>query len=430
MTYEEICDYIYKIPKFTKKNDLSHTKELLRRLEIRTYAFEIIHVAGSNGKGSVCAFLQQALTEGGCSVGMFTSPHLVCMEERFVINGQMCSREDFEESFHAVRAVVEDMEGDGLAHPAFFEYLFAMGMYLFQKHRVYFLILETGLGGRLDATNVFEEPLCTVITSISLEHTQILGDTVEKIAWEKAGIIKAGVPVVFDGSNPAAAHVIRGCARRMGAPFYEISLESIKFLRCTGKNIDFCLRTGYDVVTLTIPFAAEYQMMNAALAYRVLELLQCDTGIGREQIIQYLPHTRWAGRMQQIAPGVYLDGAHNADGIAQFVRSAAKIGGDSPLLLFGMMQEKDCAGAVRCLCEGVDWDGVIVTGIRDERSAAPEELAELFAANGQRVKVIGDSGEAYRYAMESRKEQQVVFCAGSLYLIGELQTIAGGISHD
>lgn len=430
MTYEEICDYIYKIPKFTKKNDLSHTKELLRRLEIRTYAFEIIHVAGSNGKGSVCAFLQQVLTEGGCSVGMFTSPHLVCMEERFVINGQMCSREDFEESFHAVRAVVEDMEGDGLAHPAFFEYLFAMGMYLFQKHRVRFLILETGLGGRLDATNVFEEPLCTVITSISLEHTQILGDTVEKIAWEKAGIIKAGVPVVFDGSSPAAAHVIRGRAQEMRAPFYEISLESIKFLRCTGKNIDFCLRTGYDVVTLTIPFAAEYQMINAALAYRVLELLQCDTGIGREQIIQYLTHTRWAGRMQQIAPGVYLDGAHNADGIAQFVRSAAKIGGDSPLLLFGMMQEKDCAGAVRCLCEGVDWDVVIVTGIRDERSAAPEVLAELFAANGQRVKVIGDSGEAYRYAMENRKEQQVVFCAGSLYLIGELQTIAGGISHD
>lgn len=430
MTYEEICAYIYKIPKFTKKNGLSHTKELLKRLGICEHAFRIIHVAGSNGKGSVCAFLQQALTEGGCSVGMFTSPHLVRMEERFVINGQMCSREDFEESFHAVKNVVEDMEEDGFAHPAFFEYLFAMGMYLFWKHRVHYLILETGLGGRLDATNVFEEPLCTVITSISLEHTQILGDTIQQIAWEKAGIIKAGVPVVFDGSNPAAAQVIRERAREVGVPYYGIYLENIKFLQCTGKNIDFCLRTGYDVVTLTIPFAAEYQMMNASLAYRVLELLQCDTGIGKEHIIRYFRNTVWAGRMQQIAPGVYLDGAHNADGVAQFVRTAARLGGESPMLLFGMMEEKDCAGAVRLLCADVDWERVIVTRIRDERSAQPEALAELFAAYGQNAEVIEDSGEAYRYALDNRKEQQVLFCAGSLYLIGELQTIAGGIAHD
>lgn len=430
MTYEEICSYIYEIPKYVKKNNLEHTRELLRRLEVHEHAFAIIHVAGSNGKGSVCAYLQQVLTEGGCSVGMFTSPHLVCMEERFVINGQMCSREDFVESFTAVKRAVETMEADGLAHPSFFEYLFAMGMYLFRKRRVRFLILETGLGGRLDATNVFEEPLCTVITSISLEHTEILGDTIEEIAGEKAGIIKEGVPVIFDGSDKRAAQVIRERARRMRAPFYVISLESIKFLENTGKNIDFCFRTGYDDITLTIPFAAEYQMMNAALAYRTLELLQADTGIGQRQIVCFLQHTSWMGRMQQAAPGVYLDGAHNRDGIVQFVRTAARIGGTEPMLLFGMMREKDCAGAVRSLCEGVKWGGVIVTAIHDARSADPVELAELFASYGQQAKVIEDSGEAYRYALEHKKEQQTLFCAGSLYLIGELETIAGGESHD
>ena len=120
MTYEEICNYIYEIPKFTKKNSLEHTKEMLQRLSIREHQFEIIHVAGSNGKGSVCAFINQVLVEHGCEVGLFTSPHLVCMEERFVINGEKCSQEEFVESFEAVQKVVEQMEAEGLPHPAFF----------------------------------------------------------------------------------------------------------------------------------------------------------------------------------------------------------------------------------------------------------------------------------------------------------------------
>ena len=265
ITYEENCNYIYEIPKFTKKNSLEHTKEMLQRLSIREHQFEIIHVAGSNGKGSVCAFINQVLVEHGCEVGLFTSPHLVCMEERFVINGEKCSQEEFVESFEAVQKVVEQMEAEGLPHPAFFEYLFAMGMYLFQKRKVHYLILETGLGGRLDATNVFEEPLLTIITSISLEHTQILGDSIEAIAGEKAGIIKEGVPVIFDGSNETAAEVIRQTARAKRAPYYCISLESLKIHKITGKTIDFCYTNGYDVVDLKIPFPAEYQMMNASL---------------------------------------------------------------------------------------------------------------------------------------------------------------------
>ena len=149
-----------------------------------------------------------------------------------------------------------------------------MGMYLFQKRKVHYLILETGLGGRLDATNVFEEPLLTIITSISLEHTQILGDSIEAIAGEKAGIIKEGVPVIFDGSNETAAEVIRQTARAKRAPYYCISLESLKIHKITGKTIDFCYTNGYDVVDLKIPFPAEYQMMNASLAYRALSVLQ------------------------------------------------------------------------------------------------------------------------------------------------------------
>lgn len=165
------------------------------------------------------------------------------------------------------------MERDGLAHPSFFEYLFVMGMLIFAEHQVKYLVLETGLGGRLDATNIFEEPLLTIITSISLEHTEILGDTIEEIAGEKAGIIKEGVPLVFDANNTLASAVIRNKAREKRAPYYENSLKNIKIHEITGKYIDFCFSTGYDVVDLRIPFSAEYQVLNAALAYRALYLL-------------------------------------------------------------------------------------------------------------------------------------------------------------
>lgn len=421
MTYEEICDYIYAIPKFTKKNDLSHTRELLKRLQIRAQRFEIIHVAGSNGKGSVCAYLHQVLKDAGCQVGMFTSPHLVCMEERFVVNGQRCSQADFVESFEAVAAEVQKMQADGLAHPSFFEYLFAMGMYYFQKKKVRYLILETGLGGRLDATNVFEEPLLTIITSISLEHTEYLGDTIAAIAAEKAGIIKAGVPVVFDASQPEAARVITETAKKKQAPFYAVSLESLKFHEFTGKTIDFSYVSEYDEVDLSIPFAAAYQMMNAALAFRALALFMQDLRMNRRMIVDSMKNTRWPGRMQMVAPEVYFDGAHNSDGIRSFIQSVQLLQAKRPILLFSMMREKDYHHSIHSLCEQVEWEQVIVTHIDDARGLEPEVMEQEFLSGGQQVTVIPDSRDAYAYALRQKKQGQMLFCAGSLYLIGELE---------
>lgn len=421
MTYQEICDYIYTIPKFTKKNDLAHTRELLERLHIRPQRFEIIHVAGSNGKGSVCAYLHQVIGDAGCAVGMFTSPHLVCMEERFVVNGERCSREDFVESFQAVADVVEEMQAQGLAHPSFFEYLFAMGMYYFQKRKVRYLILETGLGGRLDATNVFEEPLLTIITSISLEHTEYLGNTIAEIAGEKAGIIKEGVPVIFDASEPEAARVITETARKKQAPYYPVSFENLKFHEISGKGIDFSYVSAYDEVDLSIPFAASYQMMNATLAYRALTMLMADLSINRKMIADSMAKTTWPGRMQQVAPEVYFDGAHNADGIRQFIRSVALLQAEKPMLLFSMMREKDYHQSIQQLCSQVDWEQVIVTHIDDERGLAPEVMEQEFRSGGQQVKTIADSREAYAYALKQKKQGQLLFCAGSLYLIGELE---------
>lgn len=425
VTYEEICAYIYEIPRYTKKNGLEHTRELLNRLGNPQHAFQVIHVAGSNGKGSVCSFLNSVLCEAGKRTGLFTSPHLVCMEERFRINGTNCTREDFVSAFAAVKAVVDRMQEEGIAHPAFFEFLFAMGMLLFAKKKVAYVVLETGLGGRLDATNIFERPLMTIITSISLEHTEQLGDTIGQIAAEKAGIIKKEVPVVFDGNEKTAAMVIRDAAKKRNAPFYEVTAENLKILEITGKKIDFCFCSGYDIVSLQIPFAAEYQVMNAALAYQAEVLLSAKIKISAEQIAEGMKKTVWAGRMQEIRDGVYLDGAHNADGIGALVRTVKRISKTPPVLLFSMVREKNYHKVIEILAKEVAWEQVIVTKIPDERGLRPERLKEEFAGHGVQAQVIADCGAAYAYALEHKAKGQNLFCAGSLYLIGELEKIEG-----
>lgn len=188
--YGEAEKFLYELPKFTVKNSLSHTAELLKRMGNPGRDMKKIHVAGTNGKGSVCAYLQTLLKEYGYRVGGFISPHLVTMHERFLINGEAVEDALFMESFHFVKRTADRAGEDGMAYPTFFEFLFLMGMYIYEKEKVQILVLETGLGGRLDATNVFEVVDVCVITAIGLDHCKYLGNTKEEIAGEKAGIIK------------------------------------------------------------------------------------------------------------------------------------------------------------------------------------------------------------------------------------------------
>ena len=196
MNYEEAVAYIEDIPRFTTKNSLDHTRECMRRLGHPQKKFRVIHVAGTNGKGSVCAYLDSMLRAGGYKVGLFTSPHLVKINERFKINGEMISDERFVKAFEEVQKIIKKAQEDGLDHPSYFETLFLMGMVVFKEADVDYVVLETGLGGRLDATNTVDHPLACIITSISLDHVEYLGDTIGKIAGEKAGIIKPQVPVI------------------------------------------------------------------------------------------------------------------------------------------------------------------------------------------------------------------------------------------
>ena len=423
MNYREIVDYIEEIPKFTSKNPLGHTKALLDRLGNPQNQMKVIHVAGTNGKGSVCAYLDSMFRHGGYHVGLFTSPHLVKINERFKIDGIMVSDEEFVEAFGEVKAMIEEAQKDGLDHPSYFETLFLMCMVIFQKAKVEYVILETGLGGRMDATNTVDKPLACIITSISMDHVEYLGDTVAAIAGEKAGIIKPGVPVVFDGHSEEAAQVIAARAKELNSPAYALTPDMYEMLKNTRDGIDFSFHSQYyKTVTISIPYIAAYQMMNASLAFFTMQKLSEEHKIPIETLVEGIANTHWEGRMETILPGVIVDGAHNADGVAQFVKTAAHFAKENEItLLFSAVADKDYQKMIQTVSEEIRPKHVVATQIWGSRVVPAEKLADLFRANGcASVEAEPDVGAAFEKAC-GLKGDGMLFCVGSLYLKGEIK---------
>ena len=425
MTYQEAVAYIDETPKFTKKNSLDHTRAFLKRLGDPQERMKIFHVAGTNGKGSVCSFLDSMLRAAGKRTGLFTSPHLVKINERFVIDGEEASDEAFLEAFHVVMSCVEEMKEEGYPHPTYFELLYLIGMKIFEKAEVEYLVLETGLGGRLDATNSVAHPLVTVITSISLDHTEYLGDTVAAIAGEKAGIIKEGVPVIYDASCPESAEVIRRRAEKMHAPAYGITPEMYKISSTTKKHIDFSIDCGYyDCIQLSISSVAEYQVKNAAEAVTAIRAADRDGYFTDAVIRKGIEEMRWQGRMETVLPGVIIDGAHNEAGVEEFVRTARRLEADDPVtLLFAAVGDKDYRHMIETICRELRLERVIVTEVGGYRSVdvkVPEELFRQFGA--KKVTAIPDVEEAFDEALREQGDG-ILFCVGSLYLVGNIKSI-------
>lgn len=426
MNYEEAVAYIEETPKFTTKNKLSHTKECLGRLGNPEKKFKVIHVAGTNGKGSTCAFLTSIFREAGYSCGLFTSPHLVVINERFQINEKNIDNQAFMSAFEKVKALADELVAEGSYHPTYFEMLFLMGMVIFAEAGVDYVMLETGLGGRLDATTAVEDPAACVITSISFDHMQYLGNTIAEIAGEKAGIIVPGVPVIYDGNNPEAAQVIRKQAEAMGSPYYEVKKENTEILRNTSAGIDFCMENEYYGNTaFSIPFIAGYQVMNAALALKTAEVLKDMVNLPKDSVLRGLRETRWQGRMETVLPGVIVDGAHNEDGVEKFVETAEHFQKDYPLtLLFSAVDDKDYTDMIRTVAGRIRFQHVIVTQVGGYRKVPAEQLADIFRKEGCLcAESCEDVEMAFRRALEYRGKEGMLFCVGSLYLVGEIKAI-------
>lgn len=423
MNYTEAVDYIETIPKFTVKHPPEHTRELLSRLGNPQEGIKIIHVAGTNGKGSVCAYLNAMLLAGGKKTGLFTSPHLVCINERFRINGEDVSDEQFLDAFLKVEKAAKEYEAEGEGHPSYFETLFLMGMLIFKEAGVEYLVMETGLGGRLDATNVVEKPLACIITSISRDHTEYLGDTLEAIAGEKAGIIKAGVPVIYDASQPGPASVIAAKAKEMGSPAWPMEPSFYEMKTQSREGITFTFAyPGGEKAELAIPYVAKYQMMNASLAFYTMHILQDVHDIPKNVLVEGLSKIKWPCRMEMAAPGVIIDGAHNEDGIAQFVSTAGYFSKENEItILFTAVADKHYHEMIGEICEGIHPSHVVATQIDGSRVVPAEVLAEDFRKAGcTDVCAEPEIGAAYEKAL-GKKGSGMLFCVGSLYLAGELK---------
>lgn len=432
MTYQEIERYISEIPKFTKKHSLSHTKRFLEILQIPQGKMKILHVAGTNGKGSVCAYLDAMLRSEGKRTGLFISPHLVKMNERIMIDGVPVSDEVFSEVFTQTLGAVKQMEAEGLEHPTFFEFLFGMGMLAFSQAEAEYVILETGLGGRLDATNSFEHPFLSVITSIGLDHTEILGDTIEKIAGEKAGIIKKGVPVFFDGSDERSSRVIEETAENVEAPWYKMEKDALKIQEITDKHIAFSILDEYDNNTVwQVASTGIYQVMNAALAIRAMRYTFGD----KAEICKWqkvVASVKWQGRMEEVLPGVIFDGAHNLVAIREFTKSIRlqrEVEGEiHPLIiLFSAVADKDYSHMIELLCRESKADAYVIAKVDNKRGAQADTLAALFRKYTDRPVYREDTlADAFTRALNEKGSEGKLYCLGSLYLVGELKELIGG----
>lgn len=427
-------EYLDHVPMWVgKKHSLDEIRLFLAQLGNPQEKQRVIHVAGTNGKGSVCAFITSVLRKSGFRVGTFLSPHLWDIRERFLIDGELVGREAFEESFLRIFNLSRMMEERGFSHPSYFEFLFYMGLDLFEKEGTEYTVLETGLGGRLDATNCVSDPLVTVITSISLDHTQYLGDTIEKIAGEKAGIIKPGVPVIYDGQDERAAGVIRARGKELSSPLYQVDRLGYELHGLSGDGIwaGFLGLLG-DVRQALVPFQAEYQVMNALVALRALEVLSLGkTGFHLSQTAfqEGFGATKWPGRMEEAAPGLFLDGAHNPGGAEEFARAAGRLcreRGKRACLLFAASKDKAHEAMIRIIANQVPLDRAAVTSLMSGRGESEAVLLkEMEAACGCPVLSFPTAALALTTFLTWKDEEHLLFCVGSLYLIGELRSALG-----
>lgn len=426
MTYDEAVRYIKDTGKFGSKLGLEVMTELLRRMGNPQKKFKAVHIAGTNGKGSASAYISSALCANGYKTGLFTSPPIIDETERIQVDGSFADKTEFAEITEYVKQFADGMEADGYRYPTEFELFTAVAFEYFARQRVDIAVVEVGLGGRLDATNVCEPVLCVIMT-IALEHTQWLGDTLEKIAYEKAGIIKDGVPVVM---YPELANevrtVIKREAQKHGSTVYDSADVLINTVKSDINGNTFDYDDGIHCVNnVQTRLIGLHQIKNCTAALKALFALQ-DSGfdIDIEKALDGIKNTRWQGRfdIMQNEPLVIFDGGHNEQCMRALVSCVDMyLKPYKKILVFSMFADKDCVNSVKLL-KG-RFDVRIVTEMRHKRRATAEYISTCFDED---VTVIRDTGEAVKGAVRLARESDengtrsaVVVC-GSLNLLEEV----------
>ncbi|HUY12022.1 MAG TPA: folylpolyglutamate synthase/dihydrofolate synthase family protein [Terriglobia bacterium] len=408
------------------KFDLTAIRKIAQALGNPHLQYPSVLVAGTNGKGSTASFLSNILEKAGYRTGLYTSPHLVRPNERIRVSGRDIADDDFAAAYTAVRESVNRLMAQGeLPHPpSFFETLTAMAFLHFATTKATFAVLEVGMGGRLDATN-FVEPRVSVITNISFDHMDFLGHTLAAIAEEKAGIIRAGVPVVSGVEIAEAAEVIRQRAAELHAPLVETfkAAPVLNPISHAGRYTFQLLTDGGNLGNISLPLAGRFQIQNASTAIlAAFELRRQGIGISSKNIIEGIRHTAWPGRLETLLeePLVILDGAHNLDAarfIAQFVRE--ELTGRQVKLVYASMRDK-AIGEIAGLLFPVA-DEVWITQTNQARAASPEEIMAIAGGLARRFQAEPDPVGVVNRAIESSGKDDVILVTGSLFLVGAVR---------
>lgn len=427
MNYNEALKFIHESHKFGMRLGLDNIKKLLELLGNPQNNLKIIHVAGTNGKGSTCSFISSILKESGYKVGLYTSPFLETFTERIRVNGENIREEEVGKIVSLIKEKIETMVSEGYSYPTEFEIVTAMAFYYYNQEKVDFVALEVGLGGRYDATNVIDRPVVSAITSISLDHTGILGDTLGKIAFEKGGIIKKDCPTIVYPQQEEASEVIKNICAEKSSKYIECDFENIEIKSSNiNSQIYNCNINGKELRDLEIKLIGDHQIKNSIVALNVIGYLNDIkiTNISEENIRKGLLETKWPGRIEKISenPMFIIDGAHNEEGAKSLANSIDKyFENKNKILVIGMLEDKDIESVLDLLIP--KFNKVITTTPDNPRAIDANKLKEKIERYNIEVTCKPNIKEAVDYALEISNKDDVIISAGSLYMIGNVRTI-------
>ncbi len=439
LEYREALEWIHGLGRFGIKPGLERVKAMLELLGNPHQGIRFVHVAGTNGKGSTAAMLASILRVAGYSVGLYTSPYLLSFTNRMAVNNADIDRDELVSLVSRIKPIVKQLQNDPeLGHPTEFEVVTVLAFAYFASSGVDLVVLEVGLGGRLDATNIVT-PLISIITNISLEHTDVLGHTIEEIAFEKAGIIKQGKPLITAAEDQRALAVFKKRCQELDCPYYRVfppreaaeqpdnqrPVSMIKQITEDGQYFDYY---GFDSEQpdLFISLRGKYQLLNATTALAAVELLGEDGfTVSRAAILKGLAETSWPGRLEllQKGPLVIMDGAHNPAAMEKLAEAVPRYFKYKRLVLvIGMLADKDTAAMLKSILPLSD--SVVFTRPLLPRAADPQNIADFALDHFKLVKdyyVIKDHQEALDKAFELAEPEDAILVTGSLYTVSDIR---------
>ena len=427
MRYEDAMKYITEIGNFGSSYGLERTYRLLELLGNPQESLKLIHIAGTNGKGSTTAMITKILCEAGFKVGMYTSPFIEEFEERIQINGVNIPKEKLAELVEELKIVVDKVIEEGYDHPTEFEIITVLMLLYFKKECVDFAIVEVGLGGRLDSTNVIN-PLISVITSISFDHTNILGNTLTEIAGEKAGVIKKDTPTVIFPQVKEVYDVILEKCKKENSKLYvvdknDIVLKSINKSKTPYQTVEIIKDNSYQI---NLPLLGKHQVLNLGVALKVIEVLNSSNivSIDEEVIKSAIANVKWMGRLEVLKsnPTIVIDGAHNIQGIKVLTENIQKYFEYKDLyLILGILADKDVKEMVNTIVPIAK--KVYAVTPHSDRAELAKDLKEEVVKVNKNCEYYNEYNEALNTVMKEAKEDDLILASGSLYMIGDMRKL-------